>query len=352
VFVLNALSFLGVIVVLYLWKRPMAEHSTTANESIVSATWAGLRYVRYSPGIRAVLIRSGAFVLGGSAIWAILPIVTRTELRGTANIYGILLGCLGGGAVVAALLLSRFRLRFSPDQLIVSAGAVWGVSTILLGWFDNLTLAGINLLVAGIAWVTEMSSFNVAAQTVLPAWVRARALSLYLLIVQGGMALASMFWGVVAERYGNRVCLYAAGLVCLSAALLARRYPIRLGEEREITTSAHWPEPVFDTPPDPDRGPVMITMEYDIAPDDRAAFGAAMRDLGRIRLRDGAIQWGIFQDAANPDRHVESFWIESWADHLRQHERATLADREIQDRAMSFHRGASRPVATHWLAPE
>ena len=352
VFILNALSFVGVIVVLYFWKRQPQEQSSTVNESIVSATWAGLRYVRYSPGIRSVLVRSGAFIIGGSAIWAILPIVTKAELKGTATSYGILLGCLGVGSMASALLLAKFRLRFTPDQLIVSAGAVWGIVTILLGWLDNFTLAAIAMAAAGVAWVAEMSSFNVAAQTVLPAWVRARALAAYLLVFQGGMALASMLWGTVAERYGNRASLYAAGITSLLSLLLVKRFPIRLGDEAEITRSGHWPEPVFKTPPDPGRGPVLVMVEYDIDPGERAQFAAAMRELGRIRLRDGAIRWGIFEDAAAPNRHVESFLVESWAEHLRQHDRTTLADREVEEHAKHFHRGAHPPVATHWLASE
>ncbi len=352
VFMLNALSFAGVIIVLYFWRRPRQEQSSTVNESIVSATWAGLRYVRYSPGIRSVLVRSGAFIIGGSAIWAILPIVTKTELKGTATGYGVLLGCLGVGSMIAALLLAKFRLRFTPDQLIVSAGAVWGLATALLGWLDNFTLAAVTMLGAGIAWVAEMSSFNVAAQTVLPGWVRARALAAYLLVFQGGMALASMLWGAVAEHYGIRTSLYAAGATSLLSLLLVKRFPIRLGEERETTRSGHWPEPVFKTPPDPERGPVLVMVEYDIDPEDRAAFAAAMRQLGRIRLRDGAIRWGIFQDAAAPNRHVESFLVENWAEHLRQHERITVADREVEETAKRFHRGARPPVVTHWLASE
>ncbi len=352
VFLLNALSFLGVIVVLYFWKRAPKEQSSTANESIVSATWAGLRYVRYSPGIRSVLVRSGAFAIGASALWAILPIVTKNELRGTAGMYGVLLGCLGVGSVIGALLLAKFRLRFSADQLIVTAGAVWGIVTALLGWLDNFPLSALAMLVGGVAWVTEMSSFNVAAQTVLPGWVRARALAAYLLVFQGGMALASMLWGTVAEHYGDRVSLYAAGATAVASIILVNRFPIRLGGERDITHSGHWPEPVFKTPPDPERGPVLVMIEYDIDPREQAAFTAAMRDLGRIRLRDGAIRWGVFQDAAAPSRHVESFLVESWAEHLRQHERVTLADLEIEDCAKRFHRGEEPPVATHWLASE
>jgi len=208
------------------------------------------------------------------------------------------------------------------------------------------------MVAGGRAWVSEMSSFNVAAQTVLPSWVRARGLALYLLVFQGGMAISSMLWGTVAERYGNRVSLYAAGITSFLSLLLVKRFPIRLGEERDVTQSGHWPEPMFKTPPDPERGPVLVMVEYDIDPADRSAFAAVMRDVGRIRLRDGAIRWGIFEDASVPRRHLESFLVENWAEHLRQHERVTLADIEVEDRARRFHRGAGSPVVTHWLASE
>ncbi len=352
VFLLNALSFVGVIIVLFLWKQSPKQQSTTVNESIVSATWAGLRYVRYSPGIRAVLIRSGTFIIGGSAIWAILPTFAQSDLHSTATGYGILLGCLGVGSMVGALLLAKFRLRFSPDQLLVFSAALWGLVTALLGWLDYFPLAAIAMLAGGVAWVTEMSSFNVAAQTVLPAWVRARALAAYLLVFQGGMALSSMLWGVVAERYGTRASLLAAGMTSLASLLLARRFPIRLGAESDVTHSTHWPEPVFQTPPDPERGPVLVQIEYDIDPLRHEEFSAAMHALGRIRLRDGAIRWGIFQDAAALNRHVESFLVENWAEHLRQHERVTVADREIEEFVKHFHRSLQPPVTTHLLASE
>ncbi|MGA7411115.1 MAG: MFS transporter [Bryobacteraceae bacterium] len=350
VFLLNALSFVGVIVVLFLWKRPAHTQDSSEDESIISATWAGLRYVHYSPGIRAVLVRSGTFIIGGSAIWSILPILTRNELKGSATGYGLLLGCLGGGAVVGAALLAKFRMRFSPDQLVVFAGAVWGLVTIALGGLTSFPLAAIVMVAAGVAWVAEMSSFNVAAQTVLPAWVRARALAVYLLVFQGGMALASMLWGAVAERFGTRQAFYAAGATCLLSLPLVKKFPLRHGEERDVTTSKYWPEPVFTTPPDPGRGPVLVMIEYDVDAAYAGAFSTAMHELGRIRRRDGAIRWGLYQDAADPSRHVESFMVENWAEHLRQHERSTIADREIQEEAWRFHRGAEPPSVQHWLA--
>ena len=349
VFILNALSFVGVIVVLCLWKRPKAEQSASESESIVSATWAGLRYVRFPRHDQRAGAR-GRFHHRRQRHLEHPSIVTEKELHGTATGYGVLLGCLGAGAVIAAVLLAKFRMRYSPDQIVIGAGVLWGLATLSLGFVTNFALAAVAMLAAGIAWVSEMSSFNVTAQTALPAWVRARALAVYLLVFQGGMALSSILWGVVAEKYGIRTSFVVAGIVLLSTPLLAKRFPLRHGDEREITMSTHWPEPVFATPPDPERGPVLIQVEYDVDPVDSAVFLSMIQELGRIRRRDGAIRWGIFQDAAAPNRHVESFLVESWAEHLRQHERVTLADREIEERVLRFHRGKNEPRTTHYLA--
>jgi MFS family permease len=350
VFFLNALSFIGVIWVIWLWKRPHAEQSAAASERIVQATWAGLRYVRYSPGMTNVLVRVGAFIIGGSAIWSILPIVTEQELHGTATGYGILLGCLGVGSVLGAVLLAKFRLRYSPDQIVVCAGILWGLATLSLGFLNSFTLVAIAMLAGGVAWVSEMSSFNVAAQSVLPPWVRARALAVYLLVFQGGMAISSVLWGIIAEHYGIRASFVVAGAVLLVTPLLAKFYPIRQGDEREVTISPRWPEPVFKTPPDPERGPVLVQVEYEIQLEDVDRFLQCIQELGRIRRRDGAIRWGVFEDAATPGRFVESFLVESWADHLRQHDRVTLADRELKKVVQDFHKAPQPPRVHHFLA--
>ena len=129
--------------------------------------------------------------------------MTEKELHGTATGYGVLLGCLGAGAVMAAVLLAKFRMRYSPDQIVIGAGVLWGLATLSLGFVTSFALAAVAMLAAGIAWVSEMSSFNVTAQTALPAWVRARALAVYLLVFQGGMALSSVLWGIVAGKIRN-----------------------------------------------------------------------------------------------------------------------------------------------------
>jgi hypothetical protein len=195
-----------------------------------------------------------------------------------------------------------------------------------------------------------MSSFNVSAQTVAPAWVQARTLSLYLLVFQGAIALGSVVWGAIAGRAGSRVALEsaAAGLVVSLAASL--RYHLTSGEGLDLAPSLHWPAPVVRSALEPERGPVMVTVEYRIQTGRARGFEKAMRQVEEIKRRDGAIFWNLFVDAADPARYVEFFMVESWVEHLRQHERVTVTDKAIEDRAHSFHVGPGRPQATHYVA--
>jgi MFS family permease len=306
--------------------------------------------VRYSESLSNVLVRVGAFIVGGSAIWSILPIVTEQELHGSATSYGILLGCIGAGSVIGAVLLAKFRLRFSPDQIVAVSGVIWGLATLSLGFVTNFWLAAVAMLAGGIGWVSEMSTFNVAAQSVLPAWVRARALAMYLLVFQGIMALSSVIWGWIAEHYGIRDSFVIAGVFLLVTPLLVKAFPIRDGDEREVTISPRWPEPLFKLELDPDRGPVLVQVEYSVSPSNIAEFIELVQQLGRIRRRDGAIRWGVFESAQSPGHMIESFLVESWAEHLRQHERFTVADRELIKQVRSLHSGEEPPRVGHFLA--
>jgi quinol monooxygenase YgiN len=163
------------------------------------------------------------------------------------------------------------------------------------------------------------------------------------------MAIGSVIWGEIASRYGLRLALFVAGLALLAAAIVT--FPMRLGTPGlDTTPSQHWPEPKIIVEPDPEYGPVLITMEYQVDPARGADFARAMKELERIRRRDGAIQWGLFEDAGAPGRFVEQFLVESWGEHLRQHARVTVADRVVEERAYAFHNGAEPPKITHWLA--
>jgi MFS family permease len=350
-FILNAISFIAVLIVLYWWKRE-PEHQTAASEGVGPAIWAGIRYVRFAPFMHSVLLRSGLFVISASAIWALLPMVAKVELHSESTGYGVLLGFLGCGSICGALILTRLRHALTPEVLATGGVVLFGLANVALAASTNFAVVSALMLASGVGWMIVNSTLNTAAQTALPAWVRARALAVYLLVFQGAMAIGSVIWGEVATRYGLRFTLFVAGLALLAAAIVTLRLQLG-GEEAELDTtpSQHWPEPNIIVEPDPEHGPVLVTVEYLIEPSRGADFARIMRDVERIRRRDGAIQWGLFEDAGSPGRYLESFLVESWGEHLRQHARVTVADRAVEERANEFHTGPEPPRITHWLAP-
>ena len=349
-FILNAISFIAVLIVLYQWKRA-PEHSSTSTETVVAAMWAGMRYVRFAPTMHAVLLRSGSFIISASALWSLLPLVAKVELHRESSGFGLLLGCLGAGSILGALMIGRLRQLFSSEAIATSSVVVFGVANIALAYLQSFAAVAGVLLACGIAWMSVNSSLNTAAQTSVPAWVRARAMALYLLVFQGAMAVGSVIWGEVASRFGLRTTLLIAGIALCAAAAATLRLQLSGGSgEPDVSPSLHLPEPALLVERHPDHGPVLVTVEYFIDRERAAEFARAMEAMRRIRRRDGAIRWGLFEDAAVPGRYLETFVVDSWAEHLRQHERMTVADREAESQAHAFHTGAEPPKVTHWIA--
>src|SRR5258706_11065438 len=348
VFSLNAISFLGVMVVLYRWRR-VAQVSTLPAEDVFTAMRAGVRYVRHSPAVQTVLLRTSAFILGGSALWALLPLVARDELALDATGYGIVLGCLGSGAVVGGTLLPRVERRLSTDALLAIAIVIFALATAGPLYAGHFAVLCPVMVIGGIAWIAIMSTFNVAAQITVPGWVRARALAIYAIAGQGGMALGSAFWGLVAEHLSLATTLLCAAGVLVASLAMSLWYRLRLEDEINLSPSAHWPEPILSTKPALGAGPVLVTVEYRIDTERADDFATAMSNVRVQRLRDGAYRWGLYNDSAEPSRYVETFVVESWAEHLRQHERVTVADREAEEVARSFHLGTARPVISHLI---
>jgi MFS family permease len=350
VFLLNALSYLGVVVVLYRWQSVPSEASLAPTERLMGAMRAGNRYVRHSPALRAVLVRTGVFIICGSAVWALLPLLARSELKLSAAGYGLLLGAFGVGAVGSATLLPRVRGRASIDRVTIIATLIFALVALGLAFAQLFPVVCLLMACGGAAWMTLMSTLSAAAQTSVPAWVRARALGVYLLVFQGGLAIGSACWGAIAARWGLRDALLgaAAGLVLGLAAWPRHRLVQTQG--LNLTPSQHWPDPMIEQEPQPDQGPVLIAVEYRIDPARLGEFVEAMGVLRLIRRRDGAYRWGLWHDINEPGRCVETFVVESWAEHLRQHERVTIADQEGEARAYAFHLGETPPVVTHLLA--
>jgi MFS family permease len=349
-FLLNALSFVGVILVLYQWKRMPLFKSALPAERIYGSMRAGLRYIQYAPLLRSTLGRAFIFTFFVSAVWSLLAVVAARDLHQGALGYGILNGSMGLGAVIGATSLPRVRRKFSADMIIAISTGVF-VGTLLILAFIRYPLIIIPvLLVAGFAWTSTMSTLNLAIQVSAPNWVQARALGTYQMIFSGGMALGSVIWGLIAEHFSTPASLTTAAAGMLITLPFSLKMHVLHGEQpdlRPLRSRLLVPQLVME--PEMSDGPVRIMLDYKIDPDDYNAFVEAIHALRDVRLRDGAMRWGIFQDANDPRHFNETFVMESWIDYLRQRERFTASDRTIRDRVVSFHRGDQPPRISHMI---
>lgn len=348
---LNALSFLIVIAALLWWRPPAKKESHLPAERLWSAISTGLRYARASGPLRSTLVRALAFFLFASAYWALLPLIARQELGGGPELYGVMLAAVGVGAVVGALFLPFLKKRLGADRLVAAGTVGTALVLVVFALVRIPEVATFVCLIAGASWITVLSSLNVSAQVALPDWVRARGLSIFITVFFGGMTLGSILWGQVATVLGIPTTLLIAAGGAVVGVVVSWPAKLQQGAKLDLSPSSHWPEPVVAGEIEPDRGPVMVTVEYRIDPKTASAFLAAMDALKAARRRDGAYVWGLFEDVAEPGRYLEYFIEESWLAHLRHHERVTEADRAIQEKVCGFHIGDDAPVVTHFLAP-
>ena len=349
VFMLNAISFLAVIAALKTWQRP-PKLSELPAERVFGAIRAGMRFARHSPELRAVLTRGAAFFVFASASWALLPLVVRHELNSGPGTYGLFLACLGVGAIAGALLLPRIRSRVSRDNVVAGATGLYALAMLALAHSGNVYAAGAAMLVTGAAWISVVSSLMTAAQTALPGWVRARGLALFWVVFMGGMAAGSTLWGQVASWLGIPYALSIAAVGALVGIAATWSYRIGQHDLGDLSPSMYWPTPMLSDEVESDRGPVMVTVEYRIDVARLSEFRHVMQQMRRIRRRDGAFMWELFNDIEAADRMLECFMVESWLAHLRQHQRVTVADQAVIDRARVFHLGSGLPKVTHLLA--
>ncbi|HJS04458.1 MAG TPA: MFS transporter [Variovorax sp.] len=345
---LDVLSYVFVIAALLWWKRPATADSALA-ENFFGAFRAGLRYTRASRELHVVLLRAAIFFAFASSVWALLPLVARQMLAGGADFYGVLLGAVGAGAIGGALVMPRLRTRLDADaMLLLAALLVAGVMGSLV-FAPPRWLAVALLLLLGLGWIVALTTLNGVVQSILPNWVRGRGLAVYLTVFNGAMAAGSLGWGLVAQAIGVPGTLVAGALGLVAAGLLFHRVKLPKGEA-DLQPSNHWPEPLLDEPVAHDRGPVMIQVEYRIRKEDHAAFHEVMKHLSLERRRDGAYAWGLQEHASDPERVMEWFLVESWAEHLRQHHRVSQADADLQAKALRFHIGPGKPEVHHFLA--
>lgn len=265
--------------------------------------------------------------------------------------YGLLLGALGLGAVVGAVVIRPFRDRFSSNALVVIMSSVYAVVLVILALAHNSIVVLIALLPAGMAWMAFLSTVNAALQLFLPTWVRARGLSMYLLVLFGAQALGAAVWGVVANSLGLEFSFLAAGIAMVVGGVTVTFWPFVDVTGMDRAPSNHWAELAGPSITDSWNRPVLVTIAYTISETNELAFIRTLNNLRSSRLRTGATGWGIFRDAEHPTHFLETFTVGSWEEHQRQHhDRLTGTDRDYE--AMAEVLSEPAPSVSHFLASD
>ncbi|HHA1411216.1 TPA: MFS transporter [Enterobacter hormaechei subsp. xiangfangensis] len=349
VFALNALSVMGVAWVLWRW-RPAPSVQRLPPEHFFSAVRSGIRYVHAAPVLRNVLVRTVAFFVFGSAGWALLPLVARRELGLGPPGYGVMLACIGLGAIAGAILLPRLRQRLNADRLMVAASLTFAITMLALAFVRHFWLLNLFEFFTGFAWIAVLSTLNLGAQRSAARWVKARALAVYLTVFFGSMTAGSAVWGQIASQFGTPASLVVATLGMVLASMTVFRWKLEKDPDLNLDLSGQPLDGVEIELPN-ERGPVLVSHEYIIDPQNAKAFLQAVHELRRVRRRAGAMSWAVYEDIERPGLFIETFLMGSWIEHLRQQERHTMNDLLLQSRVLAFHQGTTSPAIRYLVAP-
>lgn len=349
-FFLNALSYLGILIALFMWKRKPDEH-TLPNETLGKSVLLGTQYVKNTPALRNIFIRTGLFVIFASSIWALLPIMARSTLDVGAQGYGLMLTAIGLGALTGTTILPRFRRYLQTDQLVLVSCLLYGAMLVIIALTTNFILVCATLFIVGVAWLTLLSTFQAGAQLVVPSWVRGRAMAVYFMVFFGGMAAGGIVWGIVAESTSIVLTLLiTAGGLGLS---IVWRFLFPLGEFERLdkSPSPFIPEHRLEDVPENEWHdlPVQVVIEYKVKAEQQVAFLRVLQELSQERRRVGAIAWQVFRRIPDDGLIIEQFTVPSWVEHLRQHQRETMDDHKVHLRANAFHVGEEPPLVTHYI---
>ena len=312
VFALNALLAVVSFLLILRW-RSEPRTSALPGERFVGAMRVGLNFALQSQRLKVVLLRIFLFFLQSAGLSALLPLVARQLHGGGPATFTVMLSCL-------------------------------------IVWVQEVWFAVPAMVVLGMAWISVANSLAVAAQTALPDWVRARGMSIYQVCLMGGVAAGSLLWGQVASFTSVQTAIFAAAGFGVLSWLLTRRLSVQDGAELDFSPAPRAAMPESAIAVEPEEGPVMVTIEYQIDPARAADFAAVMQRTRRARLRQGALSWGLFRDTAVPGRYVEYFVDENWVEHLRRLERFTAFDAELRTQRLAFHTGAEPPVLRRYVA--
>jgi MFS family permease len=337
-FAVNAVLYLPLMVVLFLWNRTH-EPSRLPRERLNRAIVSGVRYIANSPSIRVVLIRTLVTGVIGGSISSLMPLVARDLLHGGAQTYGIMLGAFGMGAVFGALNISEVRRRMSGEAAVRACTISLAGAIAAVAMSTNAVLTAIALVLAGAVWMLAVALFNIGVQLSAPRWVAGRSLAAFQASIAGGIAMGSWGWGHLTDIAGVEIALLAsAGLMLLSPLLgiWLRMPPVGARNEPPAEALA---DPEVRLSLTGRSGPLVVEIEYRVAQDNARAFHNVMQEVQLSRQRNGAYGWSIARDIADPELWTERYHCPTWLDYLRQRSRATQSERALHQRAIDFHLG-------------
>lgn len=347
VLLVNAVLMSLLWTAIFRWQREPVVNEVP--ERVFGAMRAGIRYVRHSRPLRHVLMRTGIFVFSASCLWALLPLFARSVMNLDSTQYGFLISMFGLGTLCGALILPKFRTSISLDALSAYGTALFAGGMGILVSINSYYAALAAMLLSGIGWIFACNAINSALLMASPSWVRARSVAMYLLVFQGGLAFGSLAWGFIAQRTTMHTALLTASIALVVSLLLALRFRLTPAEKLDMRMSGPWPKVETTVIPHPDHGPVLITVEYKVTQEKISEFFDAIGALEKLRRRNGAFQWHLFIDLAAPGIYVESYFVETWAEHLRLRERATIDDVSAEERVYACHTSDGEPKVKHMV---
>jgi hypothetical protein len=354
VFFLNSASFIGMIIVLSRLPKnsQINQQSSLPPENIIRAIRAQIRYIRYSQAAHVLIVRAGLFTLCSSALLSLLPILAKHDLGLDSTGFGLLLGSFGTGSVIGGIIiLPKLRSKVSVESLITASIGLLAIVIFAMGYLRDFAILCVIMGIGGVAYITIISKFYTIGIKSAPKWIGARVLAVYLLTLNGGLAVGSVIWGSMANTLGIQITLSVASLALGATILAKKRYNTALLDDLDFTPSGdHWslpPDLSIDLPQSDNQ--VLITIDYKIDPKLSNEFEKSVLELGRILKSEGMAYWELFQDTADIGHYIEIRIADTWTDHMRQHERVTKNVQIIEDKIRLLLKDDPKPIVSHYI---
>ncbi len=335
-FGINALFYAPLFIAFLLWRRQQLP-ARLPPERLDRAILSGVRYALYAPSVRNLMIRAMLFGAAAASAMALAPLVARDLLGGSAGLFGMLLGALGAGAVVGALLIRPVRDNMTTERATTITALISAAGIATIGLSRAPLLTGAAMFLMGSTNVLTIALLNVGVQMSVPRWVTARALSLFSAAFTGGVAIGAWGWGLVATDFGVTPAFLLSAVLVTTLPLIGLLLRVEQPDFADVELAPIQTAPDVALGMSMRSGPVTVEIDYVVEPERARDFYDVMRRMQRARLRRGAFSWGLARDIGDPSLWTERLQFPTWGDYLRQRSRFTHSDRELQVEADRFH---------------